>query len=93
MADQKRFVAKNGLDNNNQTIQQVADPVNPQDASTKAFSSNASNLASGTMPVGRMPALTGGDVTSTAGSGSDGCREHQHDADRYNSFCRRSDCS
>ena len=70
MADQKRFVAKNGLDNNNQTIQQVADPVNPQDASTKAFSSNASNLASGTMPVGRMPALTGGDVTSTAGSGS-----------------------
>ena len=69
MADQKRFVAKNGLDNNNQTITSVADPVNPQDASNKAFSSNASNLSSGTLPAARLPALTG-DVTTSAGSNS-----------------------
>jgi hypothetical protein len=32
-----RFIAKNGLDNNNQTLINVADPVNAQDAVTKAF--------------------------------------------------------
>ena len=69
MADQKRFVVKNGLDNNNQTITSVADPVNPQDASNKAFSSNASNLSSGTLPAARLPALTG-DVKTSAGSNS-----------------------
>jgi len=33
----KRFIAKNGLDNNTQTITNVADPVNAQDAATRAF--------------------------------------------------------
>jgi hypothetical protein len=32
---QKRFIAKNGLDNNNQTVTNVSDPVNLQDAATK----------------------------------------------------------
>lgn len=33
----RRFIAKNGLDNNSQTIQNVADPVNAQDAATRAY--------------------------------------------------------
>ena len=33
----KRFIAKNGLDNNSLTITNVADPTNAQDASTKAY--------------------------------------------------------
>jgi phage-related tail fiber protein len=67
MATQKRFVARNGLDSNSQTITSVADPVNAQDASTKNFSSNASNLTVGTLAAARLPAHTG-DVTSSAGS-------------------------
>lgn len=33
----RRFLIKNGLDNNAQTIQNVADPVNAQDAATRAY--------------------------------------------------------
>jgi hypothetical protein len=40
MATSKRFIVKNGVDNNSNTIVNVADPVNAQDASTKNFSSN-----------------------------------------------------
>ena len=57
MAD-RRFVAKNGLDNNTQTITNVADPVNAQDAATRAFASNASNLSSGTLPDARVADAT-----------------------------------
>ena len=62
-----RFLVKNGINNNNKTIINVADPVNAQDAATKNFSTNASNLASGTIPALVFPALTG-DATTTAGS-------------------------
>lgn len=54
MAINKKFVVKTGLDNNNNTITNVADPVNDQDASTKKFSSNADNLTSGTIPDARI---------------------------------------
>lgn len=37
MATQKRFIAKNGIDNNNKSIVNVLDPVNDQDVATKAF--------------------------------------------------------
>ncbi len=37
MSIQKRFVVKNGLDNNNLTIINVANPVNDQDVVTKAY--------------------------------------------------------
>lgn len=69
MSTQKRFMSKYGFDANSLTLVNVADPVNPQDASTKNYSSNASNLSSGTLNVLRLPALTG-DVTSSAGSGA-----------------------
>ena len=64
---QKRFTAANGLDANSKTITNLTDPTNAQDAATKAFSSNANNLASGTIPAAQMPAHTG-DVTSAEGS-------------------------
>jgi len=63
----RKFIAQNGLDSNSKTITNVADPVNAQDAVTKSFASNASNLTSGTLPAAQMPAHTG-DVTSTVGA-------------------------
>jgi hypothetical protein len=63
----KKFIAKNGLDNNSQTISNVADPVNAQDAVTKNFGTNASNLATGTVAAGRLPAFSG-DASSTVGT-------------------------
>ena len=54
MAIQKRFSAVHGLDANNLTIVNVVDPVNPQDVATRNFSSNADNLASGTLDVARL---------------------------------------
>jgi phage-related tail fiber protein len=64
---QKRFLATNGFDANSKTITNVVDPVNAQDAATKAFSSNASNLSSGTVPAAQLPALSG-DISTTQGS-------------------------
>ena len=41
----KRFIAKNGLDNNNLTISNVADPILPSDAATKNVTDSISALA------------------------------------------------
>ncbi len=38
-----------GVDSDGQRLLNVADPVNPQDGATKAFCTNASNLATGTI--------------------------------------------
>ncbi len=67
MATQKRFLARNGLDNNLQPIVNVANPVNASDAATKEYAQDAGNLTVGTMSAARLPAFSG-DVTSTAGS-------------------------
>ena len=64
MATKTRFVAKNGLDNNSNTITSVADPVNAQDAATKNFSSNANNLTSGTVADARIPSLNWSKITT-----------------------------
>lgn len=69
MSTAKRFLVKNGLDNNSATIVNVADPVGAQDAATKNFSSNATNLTSGSLAAARLPAFSG-DATSTAGTAS-----------------------
>ena len=66
----KPFLVKDGLDANSQAIINVLDPVNPGDGVNKGFATNASNLASGTVAVARLPALTGGDASTTAGSGA-----------------------
>ena len=64
MATKTRFVAKNGLNNNSNTITSVADPVNAQDAATKNFSSNANNLTSGTINDARIPSLNWSKITT-----------------------------
>lgn len=51
---QKRFIAANGLDGNSKSIINVTDPTNAQDVATKAYSTNASNLASGTVDPARI---------------------------------------
>lgn len=64
---QKRFIAKSGLDANGLSITGLADPTNATDAVTKQYATNASNLASGTVPAAQLPALTG-DITTVAGA-------------------------
>jgi len=53
----KRFIARNGLDNNNQTITNVANPVANTDATTKGFTDStykdAANITSGTLVISR----------------------------------------
>ena len=65
-----RFTAKNGLDNSNQTITNVADPVNATDASNKQFSSNASNLTTGTVAAARLGTGTADSTTYLRGDGT-----------------------
>lgn len=61
-----RFSA-NGLNNNSQTIINVATPVNSTDAANKAYVNNAANITTGTLSATVMPAFSG-DVTTSAGS-------------------------
>ncbi len=77
MATQKRFLAKNGVDNNSQTLVNVADPVNAQDAVTKNFGATTyATAAQGTLATNALPAssYTAADVLSMLktvdGSGS-----------------------
>lgn len=54
MAIKKRFSSYYGIDNNNNSITNVADPTNDQDVATKAYCSNAANLVLGTVPTARL---------------------------------------
>lgn len=70
MATQKRFIAKNGLDNNAQTITNVATPVNTTDAVTKAYADLKPDLSSTT------PAALG---IAAVGTGTTAARaDHVH---------------
>ena len=75
----KRFIAANGLDGNNKSITNVTDPTNAQDVSTKAYSTNATNLVSGTVDPARIAnaiaagasgLMTGSDKTKLDGVAS-----------------------
>lgn len=67
MATFARFKATTGLDGNSKTLTNVLDPVLATDAANKQFATNASNLASGTVPAAQQPALTG-DITTIVGT-------------------------
>ena len=66
----KKLFSKNGFDANGAAISNVADPTNAQDAATKAYSTNASNLASGTVAVARLGSGTANDTSFLRGDGS-----------------------
>jgi hypothetical protein len=59
MATQKRFIAKNGIDNNSNSIINVVNPTNAQDVATKSYVDGLSE-AGGTLfaPIA-SPTLTG----------------------------------
>lgn len=62
----KRFLSKAGLDGNSITITNVADPVNAQDVATKNFTSNASNITSGTLAAAQLPVIPNSALANTA---------------------------
>ena len=58
MANNKRFVAKNGLDANNEKIINLGTPTANTDAVTLAYYQDAGNLSSGTLNQARLPNTT-----------------------------------
>ena len=66
MATQKRFVVKNGLDNNGLSIINVANPVNTSDAVTKAYADLKPDLSS-TTPAALGTAAVGVGTTAARG--------------------------
>ena len=74
MATQKRFIAKNGLDNNSQTITNLATPVNTTDAATKEYTDLKAPLASPsfTGTVTATGIVSGSELTSSNSVGDEG---------------------
>lgn len=66
----KASVGLANVDNTSDANKPVSTAQANADANVLSAAANASNLTSGTVAVARLPALTGGDVTSSAGSGS-----------------------
>ena len=59
----EKFKLVNGLDNNGQTIENVADPVNPQDAETK---NHVASLLSNYTPTTSLALANLADVVVTS---------------------------
>lgn len=66
----KKLFGKHGFDANNASISNVADPTNAQDVATKAYSTNATNLASGTVAVARLGSGTADNSSFLRGDGT-----------------------
>jgi len=69
-ANQKRFLAQKGLDNNSNTVTNVTDPVNAQDASTKAYTDAAKASAISTAAADATSKVAAGDTTTLASAKS-----------------------